>query len=233
VTEQRGFSLIELAIVLVIITILIGGLAVPLSAQIQARRIAETRKTLEQAQEAIIGYAMTHQNTGKPYLPCPAGADGTEKTRDITSGACPTEEGYFPWVTLGTAAQDAWGNRLLYRVTAAFSNSSGFVSTDSTPSQGDIQICSASGCAVVDVASNVPVVLVSFGPNGHGALSVNNTAQTAPTSADELENTNADKIFISRVPKLAGTPSGEFDDLVVWIDENSLRGRICPSGGCP
>lgn len=40
----RGFSLIELAIVLVIVTLLIGGLAVPLTAQIQARRIAETKK---------------------------------------------------------------------------------------------------------------------------------------------------------------------------------------------
>ncbi len=42
---QRGFTLIEMAIVLVIVTILIGGLAMPLSAQIQARRIAETRTT--------------------------------------------------------------------------------------------------------------------------------------------------------------------------------------------
>ena len=59
-TIQRGFTLIEMAIVLVIVTILIGGLAMPLSAQIQARRIAETNKTLEEAREAIIGYAMTH-----------------------------------------------------------------------------------------------------------------------------------------------------------------------------
>ena len=228
-TIQRGFSLIELAIVLVIITLLISGLAVPLSAQIQARRVAETKKTLEQAQEAIMGYAMTHQNAGKPYLPCPAGADGTEKTRDITNGACPTEEGYFPWVTLGTAAQDAWGNRILYRATAAFSNSNGFQSTDN----GDIQICSASGCPSGYLATNVPVVLVSFGPNGHGALSVNNTSQAAPTSADELENTNSDKFYISRVPTLAGTPSGEFDDLVVWIPSGLIRGRVCPSGGCP
>ena len=45
-TVQRGFTLIEMAIVLVIITILIGGLAMPLAAQIQARRIAETKKIL-------------------------------------------------------------------------------------------------------------------------------------------------------------------------------------------
>lgn len=58
--KQNGFSLIELAIVLVIVTILIGGLAVPLSAQIEARRIAETRKTMQEAGEALTGYAMTH-----------------------------------------------------------------------------------------------------------------------------------------------------------------------------
>ncbi len=57
-TTQRGFTLIEMAIVLVIITFLIGGLAMPLAAQIQARRIAETNKTLEEARDAIIGYAM-------------------------------------------------------------------------------------------------------------------------------------------------------------------------------
>ena len=66
--DSRGFTLIEMAIVLIIITILIGGLAVPLSAQIQARRIAETKKTLEEAREAIIGYAMTH-NTRRGHAP--------------------------------------------------------------------------------------------------------------------------------------------------------------------
>ena len=57
-TTQRGFTLIEMAIVLVIITILIGGLAVPLSAQIQARRIAETRADMRAIEEVLIGFAI-------------------------------------------------------------------------------------------------------------------------------------------------------------------------------
>ena len=58
--RQRGFTLVELAIVLVLVTILIGGLAVPLSAQIQARRIAETRTEMQAIQDALVGYAMSH-----------------------------------------------------------------------------------------------------------------------------------------------------------------------------
>lgn len=59
-TRQRGFTLVELAIVLVLVTILIGGLAAPLSAQIQARRIAETRAEMQAIQDALLGYAMSH-----------------------------------------------------------------------------------------------------------------------------------------------------------------------------
>ena len=62
-TIQRGFTLIEMAIVLVIVTILIGGLAMPLSAQIQARRIAETRHAMEAIHDALLGYAMAHTGT--------------------------------------------------------------------------------------------------------------------------------------------------------------------------
>jgi prepilin-type N-terminal cleavage/methylation domain-containing protein len=82
--SQRGFTLIEMAIVLVIITILIGGLAMPLSAQIQARRIAETRQVLEEAREAIIGYAMS--NTTPSSCACVFMAD---TTLDVAGSTCP------------------------------------------------------------------------------------------------------------------------------------------------
>jgi prepilin-type N-terminal cleavage/methylation domain-containing protein len=229
VNQPRGFTLIELAIVLVIITFLIGGLAMPLSAQIQARRVAETRQIMEEAREAIMGFAMTHQVTGQPYLPCPDTVGDGIENRDA-AGICAGEEGFFPWVTMGTADQDAWGNRLRYRVTAAYADgSAGFSNAD----VGNIQVCSSSACTTVDVASNVPVVLISHGPNGRGARSASGNTLAAPSGANELENTNNDINFVSRVPAPAEAAGGEFDDLVVWISDSLLRSRVCPAGGCP
>lgn len=290
--NQQGFSLIELAIVLVIVTILVGGLVVPLSAQIEARRIGETRKTMEEAREAIIGYAMSHTTStctcayitgtlqGSPtttcsasicsatfstsdtatltlrprhYLPCPdisdvdpepaVDNDGVNGRIDINngvedryisgtnSGECITSIGNFPWVTLATAPQDAWGNRLRYAITATYADLDvGFGNTLA----GDKQICSTStgGCPTGTVASNVPAVLISYGPNGWGALNVNTTTLTAPTSADELENIDTDNSFVSRFPSKSGAAAGEFDDLLVWISKDLLISRVC-QGGCP
>jgi prepilin-type N-terminal cleavage/methylation domain-containing protein len=244
IKTSRGFTLIEMAIVLIIITILIGGLAVPLSAQIQARRIAETKKTLEEAREAIIGYAMTHNTGGatpRPYLPCPdtnAIPDGREN-RTVT-GACDQPDGWFPWVDLGTAPQDAWGNRLHYSVeNREYSDSSKGMPNLTpplyTPPYANLvfkQICRDSTCATLE-AIYLPVVLFSHGPNGWGANNINGNTLAAPTSADELENTNADTNFVSRTPSKAGDASGEFDDLMVWISDGLLRSRVCPAGGCP
>ncbi|MHB1092300.1 type II secretion system protein [Thiobacillus sp.] len=289
--RSRGFTLIEMAIVLVIITILIGGLAMPLSAQIQARRIAETNRTLEEAREALIGYAMNHATTttcvcryagnglfsstdcpaiascptsispppgfatdatltiaARHYFPCPdelddgnsaTTNDGDGKEAPRVGGACPISNGYLPWVTLGAAAQDGWGNRLRYAVTDAFSNMAGFSSANT----GDLQVCNSSANAGAgdcgahgNVASDVPVVILSFGPNGWGALNVNGNQLAAPSSANEQENANTstlDNEFVSRTPSKAGDAAGEFDDLVRWISADQLRGRICPAGGCP
>jgi len=298
----RGFTLIELAIVLVIITILIGGLAVPLSAQIQARRIGETNRTLEEARETILGYIMTHNTLTattcdcqynadttldtsptvttcptnfcpltstssttlslqftRHYLPCPDlnGADpepnldndGDGSLSDLNNGredryvtgsvgSCATTSGHFPWVTLATAAQDAWGNRLGYSVeNREYADSSKGLPNLAllTPPYAALnlkRICRGSACTAVD-AVYLPAVIFSHGPNGWGAHNVNGNTLKPPSSADELENTDADADFVSRSPSKAGDAAGEYDDLVVWISDGLLRSRVCPAGGCP
>lgn len=300
--SQRGFTLIELAIVLIIVTILIGGLAMPLSVQIQARRIAETKKTLEEAREAIIGYAMSNivnrtcecsyafdsptsvyrldlpastcpvslcpattmsdapltLPITRHYLPCPDAQsdpepgvdnDGDGNMSDANNGredrkadgTCLKDTGNLPWVTLGAAAQDAWGNRLRYAVHADLSSKTNGFHNDSAPTPGNPwnQVCSEENCPVVDVAADVPVVLVSYGANGRGARNVNlplgspTPALPPGTSAKEIENLDADHRYVSRPPSKPGDAAGEFDDLVAWLPFNVLINRVCPAGGCP
>lgn len=277
IKTARGFTLIEMAIVLVIITILIGGLAVPLSAQIQARRIAETQKTLAEAREVIVGYAMTHScscaytdvgsagtlipatPTPSPttctstcpatnpsstfttlqhaYLPCPDTTGDGREDRNLATHACTPSSGglahgWVPWVDLGVAQQDAWGNRLTYAVNTTFSNLvTGFSS--STALTTPLQVCTTSTCVTPDVASNVVFLLVSHGANGWGALNVNGNTLAAPTGTNELENTDADATYVSRLPTQANGTGGAFDDLVVWVSDSLLKVRVCPTGsGC-
>ncbi|HYP68734.1 MAG TPA: type II secretion system protein, partial [Thiobacillaceae bacterium] len=130
--RQQGFTLIELAIVMLVLTILAAGLLVPLTTSIETRRIAETNNSMATIQDALIGYAMSHRTaSGRPYLPCPdTNNDGMEEARDA-AGYCPASRGGLPWITLGVKGDDAWGNRYTYAADLRFysNNQSGFVST--------------------------------------------------------------------------------------------------------
>jgi prepilin-type N-terminal cleavage/methylation domain-containing protein len=125
---HRGFSLVEIAIVMVIIAILITAVGIPLATQIDQQRNVETQKQLEQIKEAIYGYAMANGR-----LPCPAtvaGFYGVANSNGVQSpnvnGTCTVKVGYVPAVTLGLlpvdadkVMVDAWGltqNRVLYAV---------------------------------------------------------------------------------------------------------------------
>lgn len=232
-TCERGFTLIEMAIVLVIITILIGGLAMPLAAQIQARRIAETRQTLQQARDALVGYAMmtSASSGGKPYLPCPdITGDGREDRNGAQCSAISVPDsisyGRLPWATLGVAPQDAWGNRLGYAVVSQFADSSaGFTVTPFPATQ--ITVCPTRSCPSTTADNNVAFALISYGPNGWGAWSTSGTQLALPSGPDEQENLDDNSKLVMRTPTAADTPLGEFDDLVTWASLAELTGRVC------
>jgi len=54
----RGFTLVELAMVLFIVSLLLGGLLVPLATQIEARQRSDAEEQLERIREALIGFAI-------------------------------------------------------------------------------------------------------------------------------------------------------------------------------
>jgi len=227
----RGFTLTELAIVLIIVALLAGGLVVTLSSQMLLRDTRETDQTLAAATEALIGYAATHisATSGKPYLPCPdRDGDGRENR---TAGECDSPEGFFPWADMGVGQKDAWNNRLRYRVRTQYASSNtGFTLTLAT---GVPQVCdSATACTTgTPIAEDLAAVIASHGQNGYGATSVSGVAMAAPTSADELENTDGDGSYVSRTPSPQG--ANEFDDRVVWLSPYILFSRMIAAGRLP
>lgn len=232
----NGFTLVEMAIVLVIVGLLLGGLLMPLSAQVEQRRISETQKALDEIKEALMGYAA---NQLPPHLPCPdktgGGGAGTanDGLEDFTAatGSCVVTEGNIPWATLGVADVDGWGNRIHYRVDATFSNRSPLV-TFSLASAGTLRVCQTAACATI-VANTLPAVILSYGKNGYGAINAAGGANPAPTSADELANTDLTTDFVSHPQSAPGSPAGEFDDIVTWLSPNILFNRMVAAGRLP
>lgn len=245
----RGFSLIEMAVVLLVIVLLLGGLLVPFTTQVEQRRIAETQKALEEVKEALVGYALSHSAsaTFRPYLPCPdataqpvpGGGTPNDGREDRNGSACAFAEGNLPWVDLGVANADAWGNRFHYRVEASFSDSAGGFDLAAL---GTLRVCEDAdpgaadpSCAKGPLADELPAVALSYGKNGYGAVNTLGGYNKLPTSTDEIENAGglSDHTFISDVPRPAGTPAGEFDDLVAWVSPNLLFNRMVAAGRLP
>lgn len=212
--KMQGFSLIEMAVVLVIVGLLVAGLVLPITAQMDQRNYNETQKTLLELREALIGYALSNSALdGGPHLPCPdTDNDGFENREG--AGSCTSVEADVPWATLGLGQTDSWNNRYRYRVTSAYANSAaGF--TLATPR--DMSILDAAAGNVL--AFNVPAVLLSKGKKGAGV------------DADEQENSDGDTIFVSRIP--TNEAGNEFDDLVVWLPATILFNRMVAAGILP
>lgn len=213
--KQAGFTLVEMAIVLVIVGLLISGLLIPLGVQRDLRDYRETRTELAEIREALIGFAMSYPALdGKPYLPCPdTNGDGGENR---LAGVCVSPSGNLPWETLGLGQSDSWNNAYLYRVTATYSNSNtGFTLTP----LGDNVIVNTTGAGTVNIATGIPAVVVSKGKAGNGA------------SADEVENSDGDITFVSKEQiDLAATA---FDDVVVWVPTTVLVNRMVSAGKLP
>ncbi len=214
-----GFSLIEMAIVLVVVGLLLGGLMAPLATQIENSRRNETQQIMAQSLEAIYGYSLANGR-----LPCPdTTGDGAENR---VGNNCKSVRGNLPWATLAIGSQDAWGQAFLYRVTNSYADLvNGTGCGTPTPnisfslcSTGDIQVLNAAGGSTVAV--NVPAVIVSRAKK-----------RAAAAAADEAENNDNDAIFVSK--NYTSTVGTEFDDIVNWVVPGVLVSRMVNAGRLP
>jgi len=208
-SKTLGFSLVEMAIVLLVFGLIIGGLMGPLKTQMDRLDRKETLKEISLIKESMVGFALRNGR-----IPCPdTDNDGIE---DTSGGNCANELGNVPWATLGVGRYDGWKRPFTYRVDDRFadtSDGSGCADTDVAGvsfelcSTGDISVLASQGGATV--ASNVPAVIVSHGKNW---------AQTA--GSDEAENQDSDADFVDKTYVIGG--SNDYDDIVDWLNLNNL-----------
>jgi len=233
--QSKGFTLTELAIVMVIMALLIGGMMLPLSAQQDIRNNTETTRQLEDIREALIGYAVINGQ-----LPCPAKStlDGNEARNAVTK-ACDKRYGQLPWVTLALKSADSWGHLFIYSVSPEFSDKKITLVPDI--SKTDITVKTRNAAGTLENISNIndiPVVVLSTGKNGYLSWTLDQVAQNADSAAaNPDEDTNASsadgKTFISRTPTGPDAATGEFDDLVTWVSPNVLFNRMVAAGKLP
>jgi len=255
----HGFSLAELAIVLLVLAFALGGLLLPWATQTEQEKIAETKQRIETVKRALIGYAAANCPAGgsgssmTKCLPCPSRRPNPDDPNNIgkwneANGEedCPATEGLVPWTTLGLSkgdAVDAWYRPLRYRVLEkAVTNSNDDIdhsgSTCHPPSpppnkKPPITVCRipANGGGTLQHETNYVVALIlSHGPNGRGAYY--SAVTLAPQPGEwEYENTNRDLLYLVGTPTDKGVPNNNpFDDVVGWISAYELC-KEAP-GGC-
>lgn len=239
---EKGFTLVEMAMVLAIVTLLLAGLVPTISGQLEQRRSAETKKQLEEIQQALIGFAII-----KGRLPCPATTSSNGLENPSTGGACTNfNDGYVPGATLGMNSLneqglvlDAWDNPIRYVVTSwdstvtdVYTSADGLATVGLSSLSPNLLVCNTatgitgSACASGEALTadpGVPVVIFSTGKNG----------ANGGGGADESENLDGDRFFVSHTPTATSSANGEFDDLMVWISNQVLLNRMVSAGKLP
>lgn len=246
---QRGFTLSELAIVSIVIALLLGGLLLSFAAQTDIQRANSTQRTLELAQEALVGFVILNGR-----LPCPATGTAGSGVEQVANSICLVRNGFFPARSLGLSPMDSqgylidsYGNRIGYSV----SNEDAFTTT-TTSSQlkarssagtlstlsPDLRICStASGlvnggvqssasCAgsAATLSDSAVVAIYSLGPNA----GTTGSPDSPVLSTDERANYTADRVLVWH--ERNNTPGSEFDDLLVWLPKSVLIAKLSAAG---
>ncbi len=259
-TRSRGFTLIEMAVVMVIAALILGAVVQYLNAQLSNQRVSTTRTRQDSIKVALVNFLARNNR-----LPCPAlpnlargaAGDGVEALTGTPpalpcTAALPAYPavspvvftGAVPWATLGLsddASTDAYSNRFTYQVSASATNLN---STNVALLKGAITLHSAGpattgagGNQINDCSNGGPnnpcaavVVIVSHGVNGFGAYTDAGVQTAYAGSTGPDETENANGDNRFVVKAPSAGSANPYDDFVLALTASDLLSPLTLNG---
>lgn len=248
---QGGFTLIEIAIVLLVVTILLGYTVALFPIQQELKQYRQANLEMDQIMASLVAFAQINAR-----LPCPDTTrggnvvDGFEDRKNLDD--CEAFYNFLPGRTLALDGDydssgrllDPWGQPYRYAVSEVTSTDGDvdlvtvngvrnegiavaipdlFICDDSNANGNDIDCSDVSGN---DVVLNVAAVVVSTGKDRGTILS-----NIQRENTDSFDDGKDDKVYIYSTRN--DTPGSEYDDVVKWLSTNVLYSKMIEAGQLP
>jgi len=206
INRKKGFTLIELAISILIISLLMSGVFSITNGSILSSKSATTNQKLNTIYKAIGSFVATNKR-----LPCPASIEvtvdsndfGKEVGRSIIPNFCYEGGGVYiskthnnllfggvPFRSLNLSsdfAGDEYGNRFIYFIDQKFANPGDF----STSSASNIMtVYERQSSGNVTLTSDAIMIILSYGPNLFGGFDTKSAVQNSILTTDSDESSN-------------------------------------------
>jgi len=250
--SQAGFTLIEIAIVLLVVTILLGYTVAMFSVQQELKQYRSAESEMDSVIKHLIAFA---QVNGR--LPCPdtsAGAGTIDGLEDILLPSdCEAFFGFLPARTLGINGKynsvgtlvDPWGSGYGYAVSEFDAGGDGiielvsangvrnagiaavvpdlFICDDSNVLGNNLDCTSVSGNEVIGTNGAVAAVVISLGKDS----AIPATSNIQAENLDNFNDGTLDKVYIFSPRR------DDYDDIVKWLPTNQLFSKMIEAGQLP
>ncbi len=258
---QSGFTLIEIAIVLIIVSVLLGYTVAMFPIQQELRQYRSADAEMDEIIDELVAFA---QVNGR--LPCPDSTGDAVENPGVLGG-CAAWFGNLPARTMGLDGKysggvmvDPWGGAYRYQVSAINSAANGgdFVIANDMRAVGVANL--APDLVVCDTDPAIDLDLLADGADGDGdttndedlvdhtacdagSLILNNlVAVVLSTGKDRgniassiqeenLDNSATDTVFVKSTHSTAA--NAEYDDIVKWLSLNKLISKMIEADQLP
>ena len=253
-SRSKGFSLLEMAVVLVIAGLMIGLVNRTQDAGVSGAAAGDSSSCYIQTQKqlAVISDAMTAFQNKNQRLPIPAGRSlGSTNVKFGNETVLPADLanidrvgallfGALPFQALGLSesySADCWGNKFTYVVTEANTSATVVNSCSSSSGGGAITLKSGTSTILGDASASTGIVyaVISHGQSGVGAVKKNYSnashAWCSVGTALDTENCDISNNVLVTANFNDGNNAGAafYDDLMVFAGKTATSATIVPT----